>query len=155
MGHPIRSESDLEYALLQDVEGEHAEQEEFEVGEVVIHQVIETIEFVLGTVSHTASYLRIWALSLSHQQLSLVFYENTMTNGLTMDFPFNMFALYFLFAIWFWITVCSFSWTCWNVSCIPSGCIGLSSRASFTWLMDIPSSHTTLGVFSCPQRGCD
>jgi len=103
--HPIRSESDLEYSLLQDAEGEHAQDEAFEVGEVVIHQVIETIEFVLGTVSHTASYLRIWALSLAHQQLSLVFYEKTMTNGLTMEFPFNVFALYFLFAIWFGITV--------------------------------------------------
>merc|ERR1712064_55382 len=81
------------------------DEEEFEFGEAFIHQVIETIEYVLGTVSHTASYLRIWALSLAHQQLSLVFYEKTMTNGLTMDFPFNMFALYFLFAIWFGITV--------------------------------------------------
>jgi len=103
--HPNRAESDLEHPLLQDAEGEHAEGEAFEVGEVIIHQVIETIEFVLGTVSHTASYLRIWALSLAHQQLSLVFYEKTMTNGLTMEFPFNVFALYFLFAIWFGITV--------------------------------------------------
>ncbi|CAE7329849.1 ATP6V0A4 [Symbiodinium pilosum] len=83
----------------------HGHGEEFEFGEIFIHQIIETIEFVLGTVSHTASYLRIWALSLAHQQLSLVFFQKTLTMGLEMSFPMNGIGIYLMFAAWFAITL--------------------------------------------------
>merc|ERR1719393_657018 len=71
--------------------------EEHNFGEVIIHQAIETIEFVLGMVSNTASYLRLWALSLAHSELATVFWEKAMLSTLNMNW-FATFIGYGVFA---------------------------------------------------------
>jgi len=97
-GHAVPLPVDGENLKLgQEEETEHA----FDLGEVCIHQIIETIEYVLGTVSHTASYLRLWALSLAHQQLSLVFFQKFILAGMSLPTPYNIIAVYILFAAWF------------------------------------------------------
>ncbi|KDO22771.1 hypothetical protein SPRG_12198 [Saprolegnia parasitica CBS 223.65] len=72
--------------------------EPFNFGEAAIHQGIETIEFVLGMVSNTASYLRLWALSLAHSELATVFFEKAMLSTINMDSFVAIFIGFALFA---------------------------------------------------------
>jgi len=67
------------------------------LGDLMIHQIIETIEFVLGFVSNTASYLRLWALSLAHGQLSEVFWGKAMLATINMS---NFAAVFCGYYIW-------------------------------------------------------
>lgn len=96
-------EHERQSLISQDVP-QHSEEEEFDFGEVMVHQIIHTIEFVLGCISNTASYLRLWALSLAHAQLSTVFWEMVLVLGVQQD----MFGLgaFVCFAIWATLTIC-------------------------------------------------
>jgi V-type H+-transporting ATPase subunit a len=76
----------------------HDHDEEFNFGEIFIHQAIETIEFVLGMVSNTASYLRLWALSLAHTELAAVFWEKAMAAGIHTSNPVAIVIGYAIFA---------------------------------------------------------
>lgn len=75
-------------------DGEH-----FDFSEIMIHQIIHTIEYVLGCVSNTASYLRLWALSLAHAQLSDVFWNFAFMMTVGLDTGSGVF-IFIGFAVW-------------------------------------------------------
>ncbi|CAG9773112.1 unnamed protein product [Ceutorhynchus assimilis] len=75
--------------------------------DLFVHAAIHTIEFTLSTVSHTASYLRLWALSLAHAQLSDVLWDMVFRKAFVkLSYPYvGGVSIFVIFWAWSTITV--------------------------------------------------
>ncbi|XP_041499934.1 V-type proton ATPase 116 kDa subunit a1 isoform X7 [Microtus oregoni] len=99
------TEEDAEIIQHDQLSTHSEDADEFDFADTMVHQAIHTIEYCLGCISNTASYLRLWALSLAHAQLSEVLWTMVIHIGLNVRSLAGGFLLFFIFTAFATLTV--------------------------------------------------